>query len=377
MKILILTCKTGQGHNSSASAIKEAFEKRGVECEIKDAFAFVSKLGSKMLEKCFTTVYRSMPGLWDDMYSKADKKLGIVKISYSLGRRVLPGSRPLRRYIEKNGFTHVICVHILPAVMITEMNKKRPLGVTTSFLHTDYTYYPFTEKTDMDLYFLAHEGLSELFSSQGIGGDRQVATGIPVRGAFLAEGRSKSSARAELGLPDEAKVVFMMGGSMGCGPIQELVQSIASRFGEELRLLVACGTNEKLLNALKKLHDDRIQPFRYSDNIPMIMSAADLFVTKPGGISITEAGVMGVPMLLLNVVGGCETPNYEFFTSRGFAFGASDVDDAARKCAELLSDPTRLAEQSKFVYSELHRNSAEDICEAVMSLEEGKATIAV
>ncbi len=372
MKVLILTCNTGQGHNSSAAAIKEAFEGRGVECEIRDAFGFVSRLGSKMLEKCFIGVYRNMPGLWDDMYTKADKKPGIVKLSYSLGRRVLPGSWRLRRYIEKNGFSHVIAVHILPAVMISEMKKRRPLGVTTSFLSTDYTYYPFTEKTDMDAYFLPHKGLSELFLKQGVTEDKLIATGIPVRRAFLQTKKEKSSARAALGLPEHSRVVLIMGGSMGCGPIEELVKKITGHFGEDLRLLVSCGTNDKLLNALRKMDDERILPFRYSDNIPEMMSAADLFVTKPGGISITEAGVMGLPMLLINMVGGCETPNYEFFVSRGFAFGANDVDDAAKLCAELLSDSERLRLHSERVRSEFYRNSADEISLAVANIGEKK-----
>ena len=372
MKILILTCNTGQGHNSSAAAIKEAFEGRGVECEIRDAFGFVSRLGSKMLEKCFIGVYRNMPGLWDDMYTKADKKPGIVKLSYSLGRRVLPGSWRLRRYIEKNGFSHVIAVHILPAVMISEMKKRRPLGVTTSFLSTDYTYYPFTEKTDMDAYFLPHKGLSELFLKQGVTEDKLIATGIPVRRAFLQTKKEKSSARAALGLPEHSRVVLIMGGSMGCGPIEELVKKIAGHSGEDLRLLVSCGTNDKLLNALRKMDDERILPFRYSDSIPEMMSAADLFVTKPGGISITEAGVMGLPMLLINMVGGCETPNYEFFVSRGFAFGANDVDDAAKLCAELFSDSERLRLHSERVRSEFYRNSADEISLAVANIGEKK-----
>ena len=159
---------------------------------------------------------------------------------------------------------------------------------------------------------------------------------------------------------------------MGCGPIEELVRGIVENFEGDIRLLVSCGTNDKLLNSLKRLDDERIMPFSYSDNIPKIMSAVDIFVTKPGGISITEAGVMGLPMLLINMVGGCETPNYEFFVSRGFAFGANDVDDAAKLCAELLSDSERLRLHSERVRSEFYRNSADEIALAVANIGEKK-----
>lgn len=368
MKILILTCKTGQGHNSSATAIKETFEKMGVECDIADAIAFMSRLGSKLVDKCFTGVYRNMPGLWNIVYSGADKRPPIVKLGYSIASRIPLGVRRLRRFVRERGYTHILSVHILPAVMISGMKKKRDLGVTTSFLFTDYTYYPFAEKTDMDAYFLPHKGLIELFRKWGVSEDKLIPSGIPVRRQFLENGETRSSARAALGLPENAKVVLMMGGSMGCGPIEELVRLISEKHGEELRLLVSCGTNDKLLRTLQKRSDERIIAFRYSDNIPQMMRAADLFVTKPGGISITEAGVMGIPTLLLNVVGGCETPNYEFFVSRGFAFGARDVKDAVEICSNLLSDPERLHRQSELLREEFYRDSAEEIALAVRNI---------
>lgn len=369
MKVLILTCKTGQGHNSSAAAIKQAFDTRGIECDVADNVAFMSRLGSKMMDKAFTGIYLHMPKFFDQGYGKVNFKILGTSSADMFARTLVTFSHRLRRHIEREGYTHVICVHLLSAVMISAMNEKKPLGVKTSFLSTDYTVLPFIETTKLDQYFLPHRDLSDLFTEMGLSAESLIDTGIPVRSQFRECKRDKALSRRELNLPDGAKVVFIMGGSMGCGPIEELVKSIAKVGGDDLRILVSCGTNNKLLHSLEKLSDERISPFRYSDNVPGIMCASDVFVTKPGGVSITEAGVMAIPTVLLNAIGGCETPNFNFFTSHGFAEGAKDVADAARICSELLDNPERREELKRRLIEDFNRSSADVIAEAVIATE--------
>jgi processive 1,2-diacylglycerol beta-glucosyltransferase len=367
MKVLILTCKTGQGHNSSAAAIKQSFDAHGITCDIADNVAFMSKLGSRMMDKAFTGIYLHMPKFFDKGYGKANFKILGKSSADMFASTLVAFSKRLRRHIEKEGYTHVICVHLLSAVMISAMNKKKPLGVKTSFLSTDYTMLPFIETTELDQYFMPHRDLAGLYTEMGLPSENLVDTGIPVRSQFLEYGLKKEEARQKLDIPIDAKVVFIMGGSMGCGPIEELVRSVAKVGGDDLKILVSCGTNDKLLHSLSKLPDERITAFRYSDNVPGIMTASDVFVTKPGGISITEAGVMAIPTVLLNSIGGCETPNFNFFISHGFAEGAVDVADAARICSELLVDPERCEKIRVRLRANFSRHSADEIAEAVIS----------
>ena len=133
---------------------------------------------------------------------------------------------------------------------------------------------------------------------------------------------------------------------------------------------MSCGTNRKLLRSLQRGKDSRISAFRYTENVPQIMAASDLFVSKPGGISITEAGVMGLPMLLLNVVGGCETPNYGFFTARELAVGARDVGDAASLCTRLLADGEGRRRMSERLSGEFRRDSAALIADHVLQAKD-------
>lgn len=360
MKTLILTCNTGQGHNSAAAAIQEVFLQNGRVCDIADTLGFLPKGTSKIVDTCFTGIYRHVPKAFDLGYANTDVQLGKLNAADTVRTLFVPAAKKLARYVTENGYTNIICVHIFAAIVVTVGVEKYGMSVKSSFLSTDYTCYPFIEKTNVEHYFLPHADLAAEFAKNGVPLDRMHNTGIPVRSAFYVT-RNKTAAREALHLPQNAKIVLMMGGSMGCGPIEELVLSIVQKTDDNTRLLVSCGTNDKLLRALEKHASEKLQPFRYSDDIPQMMAAADLFITKPGGISITEAGVAALPTLLLNMVGGCETPNYQFFTEHGFAFGAADVTDAAVQCVALLADPQQLKEQAERQRTAFGKNAAQEI----------------
>ena len=105
--------------------------------------------------------------------------------------------------------------------------------------------------------------------------------------------------------------------------------------------------------------------FSFSDNVPTIMAAADLFVTKPGGISSTEAAVSGLPTIVMNVIGACETPNYNFFVDHNYFYGATTIDDVCNYCSTLLSDDNELKARSNKLKEAFDHNAAADIYKAM------------
>ncbi len=362
MKTLILTCNTGQGHNSSAAAIKAVFEANGDLCEIADALSFLSKQASKIVDKCFTGIYRHIPKAFDSMYSEADSHHTLNTMESAI-KLLKFGCKKLYKYIVCEEFDSIICVHLFPAIMVSWLKDKYGLQAKTSLLSTDYTCYPFISKTDMDLYFLPHAALADDFKSVE-DKSKLVASGIPIKRDFLSL-PDKATARKLLGLEDSAKVIFIMGGSMGCGPMEDLVLKISEESDPDTRLLVSCGTNKTLLKTLKKKNLSRAEVFSFSDNIPTIMAASDLFVTKPGGISSTEAGVAGIPTIVMNVIGACETPNYNFFTSHNYFYGATSIDEVSELCRTLLSKPEALKERSAVLKEVFFKDSAAEIYKAL------------
>ena len=134
-----------------------------------------------------------------------------------------------------------------------------------------------------------------------------------------------------------------MTGSMGCGPMEELTQLLANLLPASYDVSVACSNNEQLIRRMKRAFRKKpnIHICGYIDNISAMMDSADLFLTKPGGISTSEAMVKGLPMVLVNVVGGCETPNLQFFVSHGGAATAQTPEQIAELCRQLLYDDAR------------------------------------
>ncbi len=363
MKTLILTCNTGQGHNSSAAAVKEVFVGHGLECDIADALGFFSKAASRLIEAGFTEMYKHVPKFFNFGYANIDKTIADKFFLACMA----PAIRRMRNFILKNGYDNVISAHIFPTLMISEVMKKYGVRIKTSFVATDYTCYPFSEKSNLDIYFMPHGDLREEFLGRGLAEESLVEVGIPIRSEFL-EKIDKDVARERLGLRADDKALLVMGGSMGCGPMKNMVLSLLGAADEGTKVIVVCGKNKKLYRAFKKLNSPALIPLGYVDNVPEIMAAADLFITKPGGISVTEAAVMGLPMLLLNYIGGCETHNYDFFIGHGLAFAAEDISGTSELCRELLAEPELLAEKSLLLKETICARAAENVYLACANL---------
>lgn len=131
-------------------------------------------------------------------------------------------------------------------------------------------------------------------------------------------------------------------GSMGCSPIKKLVSEFETALPENVVLTVICGTNQSPYRALKKKYDnDRIRICGFVQNISLLMDSVDLFLTKPGGISVTETYFKELPMVFVNAVAGCEDHNLHYFIDRGMAQSADSIKGISEICISLLRDDKR------------------------------------
>jgi len=363
MKTLILTCNTGGGHNSTSSAIKQAFENDGLECDVADALSFISAQLSKIISKGHAQVYRYVPKAFSGGYSflqtrdsEAKSGNGNVLAIKSIGT----GAYKLHRFLEKGQYDHVICAHVISAVMMTTVLQKYGRNVSASFVDTDYTCPPLLRDCDVDIYFIPHEGLVDEFIEAGLPKDRIVPVGIPISSDYRAR-TPKDTAKMNLGIDPKKHNVLLMGGSMGCGPVDDLVPKILAALPEDCILSVICGTNKKLFTALSKLKNPNLHIYEYTKKIPALMDSAQMLITKPGGISISEAATKNLPLLLLDVVGGCETQNLNFFVKNGWA-QETTTKTAAQDCAMLISNQVELDRRREALNSAFSRDVAMDIC---------------
>ena len=333
MNILILSCNTGQGHNSAANAIKDYFEARNVSCDIKDALAYWSPKNSEIISKGHVFIYRNLPKLFGIGYKFEENhppKEYETSIMYDL---VTKGCRELTIDLKSSDYSAVICTHIFSAMMMTKIIKSGFCDMPSYLIITDYTCSPGVGETDLNGYFIPHTDLTSEFLAAGIKKEAIIPSGIPVNPKFY-KSNSKQYAKGMLKLPEDKKIVLLMCGSMGCGPIKQLAELLPAVMPKDAHLVAICGNNRRLYSSLIKEKTQNVTVVGYTSRIPIYMDAADVILTKPGGLSSTEAAVKHLPMIFIDAVPGCETRNLDFFISHGFA----DTGDTARALSDLVCD---------------------------------------
>ena len=348
MRTLILSCNTGEGHNSCAKAIQETYAAHDETCDIVDALQFISKRASQFISDWHSRIYRHAPKLYKAGYHTAEERTSVFREGTTVYRYLTSGSEKLYHFILDGGYDNIICTHVFPALALTAMLKHHPMPLVTSFVSTDYTCSPSVENSELDYYFIPDISLTEEFVQCGVPREKLIDSGMPVKQAFYLN-TDKAAAKAELGLPVDHQHLLVMCGSIGCGPIKELTEDLLIRLTSEQELTIVCGANEELFAKLERhfAHDPRIHIHGMVDYVPVLIHSADLFLTKPGGLSTSEAAACGVPMLLMDTVAGCEGHNLNFFLRQGIAVTAGTPKHLADLAAALLADPEQLQEMSR------------------------------
>ena len=353
VRFLILSCNTGEGHNACARAIREELERRGIACDVADGLRFVSPAASRFISDWHVRLYRWLPQVYARAYDYADRHAAMMNQDALICRFLGLGCKRLRAYILAGGYDGVLCTHLFPAIMLSRMQRKDPLPIRTGFIATDYTASPGCGAISTDYCFIPDERLAGNFAAAGISRSRIVASGIPVRAAFR-----------ETGEGDPLPRILLMGGSMGCGPIRRLVGELVRRL-PRAQIGVVCGSNRRLERQLNRgfgaLSGVRIHG--RVDNVPELMDGAALYLTKPGGISVTEACAKALPLVLIPVVGGCEGYNLRFYVDAGAARTARKPRELAEICAGLIGDKAARGAMSEAMKAMRHQNAAQVICD--------------
>ncbi len=369
MRLLILSCNTGEGHNAAAKAIREYFEKRNAVCDIKDAIAIRSPQKSRQISRQYAFVCRHIPKLFDALYRHAYEHRARNGSRSHLYKQAILSCDALERFLQAHSYDGIICTHVVSAMMLTELKRRGSLPTKTYLVTTDHVCHPGTEETSLDAYFIPSKELTEDFCKNGIPASKIIPTGIPAAHDFYTK-LSKTEAKRKLGIAEDKKIVLLMGGSMGCGPIKALVKKLPKRLPENGMLIVICGSNRRLYNTLAAAPlGDKVQIIGYTDAVPLYMDAAELMLTKPGGLSCTEAAAKALPMIFFDVISPYEMANVSFFTERGCAQRGSSISALCSLTQACLDEPARLKDMSEALRKAFTGCAAEKIYDYIVQQE--------
>ncbi len=339
MNALLLSCGTGGGHDSACAACAEALTERGHRVTTLNPYTLKSTLLAKGVDRAYISLARRAPAAFGAVYRLGDayRRLPVRSPVYGLNRRMGPD---LCRFLREGQFDVILCTHLFPAEILTGLKRKGFPLPPVVYIATDYTCIPFTEETDCDAYVVPWNASWE-FIRRGIAPERVFALGIPVSSRF-SEPVDRAALREELGLDAEKKLILLSGGSMGAGCMEKAVSLLAPRAGRDWQLVVVCGRNPGLAEKLRAAYGDACTVLGFTDRFADHLAASDLFITKPGGLSSTEAAVRGVPLIHLSPIPGCETANMRLFSAQGMSLAVTDPEaQLTEACRRLLAGPER------------------------------------
>lgn len=366
MRVLLLSANTGGGHNSAAAAIQAELTARGVECDLRDSLAFISEIHSDIISSGHSYLYRHLPQLFGVGYRFEEKHP--PKFIYE---QIALGAKRFTEYLNENPVDAIISTHIFGSMLVTEARAKYGVTVPHYVVITDYTVYPGSDMVDVARFFIPADGLVSSYLNNGIESDRLTASGIPIHPSFLA-GKDRKTSRTKLHLPEEGRIVLLFSGSIGCGRLDRVATELEQQLPSDATLVIICGHNSRLQKKLKSVCSERTVVVGFTSRVADYMAAADLCISKPGGLSITEMVVSRLPMVLMLSVPGCETRNMEYFIERNAAIGTDDWDVAIQQTGILLRNPDRMAQMRENLQAIGYPGGAKVIADAVIADREEK-----
>lgn len=348
MKILILSCSTGGGHNSCAKYIEEELKENHIECEFKDFFDIVNPKAKELSSKIYLASLKGNGKVFKGLYSIGDlySDFRLTSPVYLVNKL---HANSLLKYINDNNFTLVITTHLFPSLTLTAINKHNEEKVKFITIATDYEPCPFMEESKPDMLIIPRD-LEDKFIKKGNSKDAINPIGIPVSSRFV---NTAKDIRKELNLNNDDKIILIMLGSMGFGNIVDLLNTIEN---ENYKIITICGTNTKLLEEIQDRNFKNVIPFGFTKNINDFIYTADVVISKPGGLSSTEIAAIRKPLIHMFAIPGIETYNMNYFKEHNMSLNCNNYLEIKDMINELLYNKelqTKLINnQNKYINSE-------------------------
>jgi len=339
-RVLILTASYGSGHNAAARSLAAGFEREGADVTVVDHFReLVHPVFDRASRALYHALLRRAPALWGLAYSLGDWMAS--DSSLTLGVTHL-GTRRLAALLERLAPDVAVTVHATPAAAISSLARLGHRVPPHTTVVTDFVAHSQWIARHADRYCVAADEVRHEFIARGIPADRIVVTGVPVRAEF-AEPAAAAAAREARGLSPDTPVVLAMAGSQGAlGRLPDVVHALQA-MRRPLQGLIVVGHDEGLRAALARLTDGTmISTFGYTDDVRGLMAAADLLVTKAGGMTLAEAMAAETPLLLYGSLPGQERHNERFAARAGIALVARRRSELGPLLEWALGEPELL-----------------------------------
>lgn len=397
MKILILSATTGGGHMSAANALKNYIMsvESDAEVNIIDAIQVVSPTLNKVVTGGYVYLATKTPKMYGGIYKTSDKDTSLnkaVNIATSqIGKKLLP-------IIEKYQSDVIITTHAFASEMAAMLKGDGEIDIPVVSIITDFASHKTYINENVNAYIVSSREMVEDMVARGVPREKVYPFGIPVKQEFYNE-VSRRDILIEEGLDPDLKTVLIMAGSFGVTDVLKIYHNIVNA-KPDFQVILITGRNEKLYETFDRylsktiLQNALIAEFNseqehlfktvkkprkpkpskptkllyFTEEIPRYMHISDLIVTKPGGLTVSEAIASDLPIAAYKPIPGQEEQNVEFLTAKNMAVRLIKGKECTNTITELLTDDTILEDMRASIKRYSKGNSSENIYRLLKTL---------
>lgn len=368
MNILILSASTGGGHMRASRAIEKYMceHDRNVDVKIIDTIEYISPIINKTVTNGYVYLATKTPKIYGKIYELTNKEPRwsnfVYRLNYLFANKILP-------LLEEFKPDIIITTHPFPTEMISILKNKEIINIPLICVMTDYAPHKTWINEKVDSYIVANDDMVEPMVKLGVSREKIHPYGIPIEEIFFQE-KNRKSLMEELELDPLLPTVLMMAGSFGVTNIFEIYKDISS-IERDFQIIVITGRNEKLYNDFEKVvakSSKHTKLIFFTNEVSKFMQASDMIITKPGGLTITEALACNIPMAIFNAIPGQEEENADFLINHNMAIKLEAKRGYKTILEELLCDATKLSDMKNACRSFDKNSSAERISSLIVRL---------
>lgn len=345
-KILYLYSDTGGGHRAAANALMSAVKKlRGdtIEQESIDVFASGNRF-LNLLALSYAPMIKYAAWMWRLLWFGTNNKI-MLNMLEIISTPMIRGK--LMRIFKEKHPDVLVSVH--PLVNHLSLKAVKKMGVRIPYvtvgmdpvdLHKSWV------SKDTDAMVVATEEAKKICLREGLAEGKIKVLGIPIDPRF-SEPLDKNTVKQEFGLKKDVFTVLVMGGGEGAGNINDIVDQLNAS-DLDMQLIVICGRNESLrikLENMKMRFPKKI--FGFTNEVPKVMDASDMIITKGGPGAIFEALAKDLPMIITSWLPGQEEGNIKFVEAHRIGRVCTNAQKISQMIKELRSDPSIRANINK------------------------------
>ncbi|MDR1627723.1 MAG: galactosyldiacylglycerol synthase [Oscillospiraceae bacterium] len=383
MKILILSASTGGGHMKASNAVKEYFEENNIEVNVVDTLKYISPLLNKTVTEGYEYLIKKMPNIYKMIYESANNKI-INRLIFGINSIV---SRKLIPLINEYEPDVIVTTHPFPNEMVSKLKHIGKVDVPAVCIMTDYAPHRTWLTKNIDAYIVANEDMMKSMAEMGVDKNIIYPFGIPIEGGFYTK-RDQNILLKQMGFNLNIPTVLVMAGSFGVENIVSIYKDLL-KIELDFQIIVITGKNAKLYDTIESIvygeekkvykyakfpfdikllkYVNKLNDFRkifnlpenenidlkskiyykdtriiyFTDEVHKYMYVADLIITKPGGLTITEALACNLPMAIFDAIPGQEEENADFLVDNNMAVRLNK-NTAADTIKDLLKNKKKL-----------------------------------